>query len=229
MSDSSSITNVVENVEPDNLKIDDSENIETKLDDDYEDEEVINGKIQDLEAQRNSLTNPLELALNTGINNDLLMQMAEKLKTMPRNKILEMVNQLAQANQLPDHLFSNFNPSPSSIKSNSEKISKKIKELKAKRTKAFGKSGKHVENPVNVGTVLNSVEMPSIDKIEESVQSEENSESNTLEKKKLTKSQKNRIRKKNAKAKREQALTVSEDSNMVSSESHNDSEMENKS
>lgn len=191
---------------------------ETKLDDDID---TINDTLDDLEAQKASFEVPEHLALNTGVNSDLLTQMAEKLKTMPRNKILQMINSLAQANQLPDHDFSNFGPG--SVKSNTEKINKKIKELKAKRTKmGFKSDGKQQKKQPSRGEQVTpvveeqSVEEQSVEEpvVETSVVEETNEE----EKKptKLTKNQKRKLRMKASKAKLA-SDSSSHDSNIVAS------------
>lgn len=200
---------------------------ETKLDEDID---SINNTIADLEIQKATFEVPEELALNTGVNSDLLTQMADKLKTMPRHKILQMINSLAHANQLPDHDFSNFGAG--SVKSNTEKLNKKLKELKSKRTKLgfksesstqFSKGGKKnqpiiVEEPHKTTESITEVAEVVETKVVETIV-----ETNDLEGKKptkLTKNQKKKLRVKANKSKLSES--ASNDSNIVASVTESD-------
>lgn len=187
---------------------------ETKLDDDIDN---INNTLDDLEAQKASFEVPEELALNTGVNSDLLTQMAEKLKTMPRNKILQMINSLARANQLPDHDFSNFGPG--SVKSNTEKINKKIKELRAKRTKMGFKqddSSRRSRAPQDSDQKKQLLDIIKDPVVEEPVVAKEESVEEEKKPTKLTKNQKRKLRVKANKAKL-LSDSASHDSNIVAS------------
>lgn len=113
---------------------------ETKLDCDE-----ITNMISDLEEQEHTLTNPETLLLNTGINDDVLQQMSEKLKKMPRNKILQMIDSLARANQLPEHDFSTYNMN--SAKTKQEKIREKINNLKQQRSKIVNQKTTELKAP----------------------------------------------------------------------------------
>lgn len=153
---------------------------ESKLDTDNFDD--ITNVINNLEQQRDKLDSSEELLLNTGLNSDLITQVAEQLKTMPRNKLLQMINSLGLENQLPDHSFSTFDKS-----SVEKRLSKKINALKAKRSKVF----KTQSTAPSTGTHTEKTELNSDTK-----QSENNIPS---EPKKLTKNQKRRLRQKKAK------------------------------
>lgn len=200
--------------------IDDVE--ETKLDDDID---TLTNKITDLETQRATLTVPEELSLNTGVNSDLLTQMAEKLKTMPRNKILQMINSLAKANKLPDHDFSTFNKS--SIKSNTEKINKKIKELKAKRyKKGFRCDYTNNRNKTTTQPEIHSEEkLTNISENKQENHSEVENLNISEENKILTRNQKRKLRKKKSQLKTDELkidelknseISVNSDSNIDS-------------
>lgn len=192
---------------------------ETKLDEDYE---SLTHQIEDLEVQNSTLDIPEELSLNTGVNNELLTQMAAKLKTMPRNKILEMINSLGLANQLPDHEFSTFGPG--SVKSNRQKIQDKIRSLKSKRTKVVNKQKSQSDNntkssegePATVSTENEEISNESkVDTIVENEIVTEVVDKKSTEKV-LTKNQKRKLRKKASKSKSSTDSTSS-DSNVVSS------------
>jgi hypothetical protein len=192
---------------------------ETKLDDDVEE---LNQKIETLESQKATYEAPEELALNTGVNNELLQKMAAKLKTMPREKILQMIASLAKGNQLPDLDFSTI--SASGIKSNSEKLSKKIKDLKAKRTRLQSKSDKKSKQEMaNEETPQEETPKEKTHKpLQEELKVSEVSEvSREIEKKPMTKNQKRRMR---AKINKQKTLSEysSADSNLdLSKESEN--------
>ena len=194
---------------------------ETKLDDD------LDSQIENLEAQKATYDLPEELSLNTGVNNELLQKMAEKLKTMPRNKILQMISSLAKGNQLPDHDFSTF--SQSSAKSNSEKLNKKIKELKSKRTKLQSKTNKKSKD-CDTEDVVQETQSDDTKHVVQETQSDdtkhvvqENSEASEIsgEKKPMTKSQKRRLRAKLHKYSPSTSDYSSVDSNIgLSADSH---------
>lgn len=160
---------------------------ETQLDDDFE---SLTHKIEDLEIQNNTLDVPEELSLNTGVNNDLLKEMAEKLKTMPRNKILEMIHSLGVANQLPNHDFSTF--SKGSVKSNRQKIQEKIRILKSKRTKFENKNNTNTNNIETTQSeqLTTSENLESVENINSKCEKNECKQSN------LSRNQKKKLRQK---------------------------------
>jgi len=189
---------------------------ETKLDDDIEE---LTQKIETLENQKATYETPEELALNTGVNNDLLQKMADKLKTMPRNKILQMIASLAKGNQLPDLDFSTI--SANGIKSNSEKLSKKIKELKSKRTRFQSKSDKKIKETSHEVSKISEVsevsEIAKVSEVSEIAKVSEVSEiakvsevSGEIEKKPMTKNQKRKLRAKMNKQKNKQTTNSTE-------------------
>jgi len=166
---------------------------ETKLDDD--DYDSLTNKISDLEMQNETLSTPEQLNLNTGINSDLLSKMAEKLKTMPRNQILKLIQDLGNANKLPDHDFSTF--TESSVKSSREKLQEKISALKAKRTNTVQKNNSEQIKSNSEQIKSNSAEQIKSISEEKTTIDIKNDINSEPEKKPLTKTQKRKLKRKN--------------------------------
>jgi hypothetical protein len=156
---------------------------ETKLDSD----------IQESQQELENLEHPEELELNTGVNDEILTKMVEKIKKMPRDGLLNLINNLAKSNNLPPHEFSSV--SSDNLENSKIRLRQKIQDDTNKRTNKFG------SKPI---TTLNS--KPSASKTQskqvEVVPSPVSSSSASVsveQKPKLSKNQKKRLRQKNAK------------------------------
>ena len=132
--------------------------------------------------------NPKELNLDHQLDDKTIESMYDKIRKMPRDEMMKLLANLAKSNQMPDHKFSTV--SDSSRDNTRARLKERLRELELRRTK------KSVLN-----NYAKKAELEKKKDEEKQVKSDEKQKNETAhnDAPALSKSQKNRLRKKRAK------------------------------
>lgn len=132
--------------------------------------------------------NPKELNLEHQLDDKTIESMYDQIRKMPRNEMMKLLANLAKSNQMPDHKFSTV--SDSSRDNTRARLKERLRELELRRTK------KSVLNNYAKKAELEKKKDEDAQVKSDEKQINETVQTNTPI---LSKSQKNRLRKKKAK------------------------------
>lgn len=113
-------------------KLDENLTDKSDITDDDSETKKLDDQIEEATKQLENMEHPEEIDINPTMNEDFMKSFFENIKSLPRDKAVQLLANLAKNNHLPDHKFTSVNEQRK--KQNERNIKDRIRELKLRRS-----------------------------------------------------------------------------------------------